>query len=81
MTDLFRTDIPQIDKHLGGILLIHGPKHRKDNQLRMSISTKNNICKLSFLIPQMLNIYVWCVTITNVVTFMDSLNTMADSGR
>ena len=80
MTNLFRIDIPQIDQHLGGKLLIHGTKHRKDNQLRMSISTKNNICKLLFLIPQMLNMYVWCVTIMNMVTFMDSLNTMADSG-
>ena len=30
----FQTRIPKVDQHTGGKWLIHGTKHRKDNQLQ-----------------------------------------------
>ena len=30
----FQTRIPKVDQHIGGKWLIHGTKHRKDNQLQ-----------------------------------------------
>ena len=34
----FQTRIPKVDQHTGGKWLIHGTKHRKDNQLQSLIS-------------------------------------------
>ena len=31
----FQTRIPKVDQHTGGKWLIHGTKHRKDNQLHV----------------------------------------------
>ena len=33
----FQTRIPKVDQHTGGKWLIHGTKHRKDNQLQSLI--------------------------------------------
>ena len=35
----FQTRIPKVDQHTGGKWLIHGTKHRKDNQLQSLISS------------------------------------------
>ena len=34
----FQTRIPKVDQHTGGKWLIHGTKHRKDNQLQSLLS-------------------------------------------
>ena len=42
----FQTRIPKVDQHTGGKWLIHGTKHRKDNQLQsLELS-----CRISYLI-------------------------------
>ena len=33
----FQTRIPKVDQHTGGKWLIHGTKHRKDNQLQSNL--------------------------------------------
>ena len=38
----FQTRIPKVDQHTGGKWLIHGTKHRKDNQLQsLELSLQN----------------------------------------
>ena len=37
----FQTGIPKVDQHTGGKWLIHGTKHRKDNQLQSN--SNNNV--------------------------------------
>ena len=42
----FQTRIPKVDQHTGGKWLIHGTKHRKDNQLQ-SLYLVFDICSVS----------------------------------
>ena len=44
----FQTRIPKVDQHTGGKWLIHGTKHRKDNQLQSLELYNNSIIYLSF---------------------------------
>ena len=39
----FQTRIPKVDQHTGGKWLIHGTKHRKDNQLQSLELSSNNV--------------------------------------
>ena len=50
----FQTRIPKVDQHTGGKWLIHGTKHRKDNQLQSHIISING---LVLLLPEPMLIY------------------------
>ena len=40
----FQTRIPKVDQHTGGKWLIHGTKHRKDNQLQSLEISSLRLC-------------------------------------
>ena len=63
----FQTRIPKVDQQTGGKWLIHGTKHRKDNQLQsLELS-----CRISFLtlcwkinlLPRTIGINIYCCNV------------------
>ena len=64
----FQTRIPKVDQHTGGKWLIHGTKHRKDNQLQ-SLNSSLYVITESFGVAFLVHALVAPVSMTYINRF------------